>query len=203
MDRTGDVIQAMKADPAAHTKENLDTEVAKLKVQPTPSSTQWGFLLPPLIFLSLILGAGCRSDGLNPSLVVPAMRHATRHPHQELKAKADDPMNALEDPVTKAKYTAVRSVGEECVADGELAMLLSKKPDSFVLYDGFEPSGRMHIAQVCPSDVRACSQCTAGPHHMHACRHSMLANGSRLPGLFTGRDATPPRVPACRGYSRQ
>ena len=29
-----------------------------------------------------------------------------------------------------------------------LAMLMARKPDSFVLYDGFEPSGRMHIAQV-------------------------------------------------------
>jgi hypothetical protein len=27
-------------------------------------------------------------------------------------------------------------------------MLMARKPDSFVLYDGFEPSGRMHIAQV-------------------------------------------------------
>jgi len=64
-----------------------------------------------------------------------------------LKAKADDPMNALEDPAVKAKYDLVRSVGEECVTDGELALLMSKKGDSFVLYDGFEPSGRMHIAQ--------------------------------------------------------
>ena len=68
-------------------------------------------------------------------------------PVKELKTKADDPMNALEDPATKEKYTLVRSVGEECVADGELAILLSRKPDSFILYDGFEPSGRMHIAQ--------------------------------------------------------
>mmetsp|Transcript_34451 Transcript_34451/g.77685 ORF Transcript_34451/g.77685 Transcript_34451/m.77685 type:complete len:815 (-) Transcript_34451:61-2505(-) len=88
--------EEMKANPAAHTKEQLDAEVAKLK---------------------------------------------------ELKAKADDPMNALEDPVIKGKYQLVRSVGEECVTDGELALLLSKKPDSFQLYDGFEPSGRMHIAQ--------------------------------------------------------
>ena len=48
----------------------------------------------------------------------------------------------------QGKYDLVRSVGEECVTDGELAMLMARKPDSFVLYDGFEPSGRMHIAQV-------------------------------------------------------
>ena len=44
------------------------------------------------------------------------------------------------------KYALVRSVGEECVTDAELRNLLLKKPN-FVLYDGFEPSGRMHIAQ--------------------------------------------------------
>jgi len=49
---------------------------------------------------------------------------------------------------TQGKYDLVRSVGEECVTDGELAMLMARKPESFVLYDGFEPSGRMHIAQV-------------------------------------------------------
>ncbi len=48
----------------------------------------------------------------------------------------------------QGKFDLVRSVGEECVTDGELAMLMARKPDSFVLYDGFEPSGRMHIAQV-------------------------------------------------------
>lgn len=50
------------------------------------------------------------------------------------------------DPDLERKYALVRSVGEECVTDAELKNLLSKKP-AFVLYDGFEPSGRMHIAQ--------------------------------------------------------
>lgn len=44
------------------------------------------------------------------------------------------------------KFDLVRSVGEECQTEKELRNLLEKKPD-FVLYDGFEPSGRMHIAQ--------------------------------------------------------
>jgi tyrosyl-tRNA synthetase len=38
------------------------------------------------------------------------------------------------------------SVGEECVQPDELRLLLEKKPFP-VCYDGFEPSGRMHIAQ--------------------------------------------------------
>ncbi|KAI8552319.1 hypothetical protein RHMOL_Rhmol06G0257500 [Rhododendron molle] len=46
------------------------------------------------------------------------------------------------------KFRIVRSVGEECIQEDELLNLLSKKPEP-VCYDGFEPSGRMHIAQVC------------------------------------------------------
>jgi len=37
-------------------------------------------------------------------------------------------------------------VGEECIQEAELRNLLDKKPTP-VCYDGFEPSGRMHIAQ--------------------------------------------------------
>lgn len=46
----------------------------------------------------------------------------------------------------EAKYQLIRSVGEECVQESELRNLVAKKP-GFRLYDGFEPSGRMHIAQ--------------------------------------------------------
>ena len=46
----------------------------------------------------------------------------------------------------------ILSVGEECISEQELrSLLLAKGRDSghagFYLYDGFEPSGRMHIAQ--------------------------------------------------------
>ena len=44
------------------------------------------------------------------------------------------------------KYELVRSIGEECIQEEELRNLLAKKPVP-VCYDGFEPSGRMHIAQ--------------------------------------------------------
>lgn len=44
------------------------------------------------------------------------------------------------------RYTLVRSIGEECVQEDELRNLLLKKPVP-IAYDGFEPSGRMHIAQ--------------------------------------------------------
>nr|VDC97868.1 unnamed protein product [Brassica oleracea] len=44
------------------------------------------------------------------------------------------------------KYNIVRSIGEECIQEDELKNLLAKKPTP-ICYDGFEPSGRMHIAQ--------------------------------------------------------
>ncbi|KAF1880880.1 hypothetical protein Lal_00011940 [Lupinus albus] len=44
------------------------------------------------------------------------------------------------------RFQIIRSIGEECIQDEELRNLLAKKPEP-VCYDGFEPSGRMHIAQ--------------------------------------------------------
>lgn len=44
------------------------------------------------------------------------------------------------------RFALARSVGAECIQDSELRSLLEKKPNP-VAYDGFEPSGRMHIAQ--------------------------------------------------------
>ncbi|CAN0901746.1 Tyrosine--tRNA ligase 1, cytoplasmic [Linum grandiflorum] len=44
------------------------------------------------------------------------------------------------------KFQIVRSVGEECIQEDELLNLLKNKPQP-ICYDGFEPSGRMHIAQ--------------------------------------------------------
>ena len=45
------------------------------------------------------------------------------------------------------RVALVKSVGEECQTEAELEKLLEKKAGAFRLYDGFEPSGRMHIAQ--------------------------------------------------------
>ena len=47
---------------------------------------------------------------------------------------------------TQERLDLIRSVGVECIMDKELAELV--KEDKFIYcYDGFEPSGRMHIAQ--------------------------------------------------------
>jgi tyrosyl-tRNA synthetase len=44
------------------------------------------------------------------------------------------------------RFKLVRSIGEECIQEEELMALLKIKPHP-ICYDGFEPSGRMHIAQ--------------------------------------------------------
>ncbi|XP_042503879.1 tyrosine--tRNA ligase 1, cytoplasmic [Macadamia integrifolia] len=44
------------------------------------------------------------------------------------------------------RFQIIRSIGEECIQEDELLNLLAKKP-GIICYDGFEPSGRMHIAQ--------------------------------------------------------
>ena len=113
----------------------------------------------------------------------------------------------------QGKFDLVRSVGEECVTDAELAMLMARKPDSFVLYDGFEPSGRMHIAQVSHAgggalqDRRerpASTSCRTPPtHRLGASRRSLtriphrgwtvaaasLTACSALQGLFTEKES--------------
>ena len=57
-------------------------------------------------------------------------------------------------PEMQADYDRILSVGEECISATELRGLITAKgrgsdhAAGFNLYDGFEPSGRMHIAQV-------------------------------------------------------
>jgi len=56
-------------------------------------------------------------------------------------------------PELEADLQRILTVGEECISSSELKSLLlakgrgSNHPAEFNLYDGFEPSGRMHIAQ--------------------------------------------------------
>uniref|UniRef100_A0ACD5X9Y8 Uncharacterized protein n=1 Tax=Avena sativa TaxID=4498 RepID=A0ACD5X9Y8_AVESA len=46
------------------------------------------------------------------------------------------------------RFHLLRSIGEECIQPDELRQLLQdKKKPVPICYDGFEPSGRMHIAQ--------------------------------------------------------
>ena len=47
---------------------------------------------------------------------------------------------------TKERLALIKEVGEEIVTEEELVELLEKKKN-FIAYDGFEPSGKIHIAQ--------------------------------------------------------
>ncbi|EFC47307.1 tyrosyl-tRNA synthetase [Naegleria gruberi] len=47
----------------------------------------------------------------------------------------------------EARFNLIRSVGEECIQEDELRVLIKNKKEQIICYDGFEPSGRIHIAQ--------------------------------------------------------
>jgi tyrosyl-tRNA synthetase len=72
---------------------------------------------------------------------------------QAAKSKNPAPVAAVQimDAAHTTFYNAVRSIGEECITESELSALILKKVQTdkgrFILYDGFEPSGRMHCAQ--------------------------------------------------------
>lgn len=61
-------------------------------------------------------------------------------------------LRGSEEPLKRSKLTLEErhrlclSVGEECIQEAELLELLKRKEHP-ICYDGFEPSGRMHIAQ--------------------------------------------------------
>lgn len=47
---------------------------------------------------------------------------------------------------TEKRFELIRQVGEEIITEDDLRKLLNEKPHP-IAYDGFEPSGRIHIAQ--------------------------------------------------------
>ncbi|CAI9088943.1 OLC1v1023404C1 [Oldenlandia corymbosa var. corymbosa] len=62
------------------------------------------------------------------------------------EAMASVSISSTSQMTAEERFRIVRSIGEECIQEDELLNLLSKKPEP-ICYDGFEPSGRMHIAQ--------------------------------------------------------
>ncbi|KAG8386662.1 hypothetical protein BUALT_Bualt03G0172100 [Buddleja alternifolia] len=64
-------------------------------------------------------------------------------PSQPLQSLSISPQPQMS---VKEKFDIIRSIGEECIQEDELERLLANKPNP-ICYDGFEPSGRMHIAQ--------------------------------------------------------
>ncbi|XP_039052234.1 tyrosine--tRNA ligase 1, cytoplasmic-like [Hibiscus syriacus] len=67
---------------------------------------------------------------------------------QSLSVSSQPPSSSSSAPqmCLEERFKIIRSVGEECIQEDELLNLLTHKPEP-ICYDGFEPSGRMHIAQ--------------------------------------------------------
>ncbi|XP_039852812.1 tyrosine--tRNA ligase 1, cytoplasmic-like isoform X1 [Panicum virgatum] len=61
-------------------------------------------------------------------------------------AAAEDLAGGVAAMTLEERFATLRGIGEECIQEDELMRLLQNKPVP-VCYDGFEPSGRMHIAQ--------------------------------------------------------
>ncbi|CAL9030135.1 unnamed protein product [Prunus brigantina] len=59
------------------------------------------------------------------------------------------------------RYQILRSVAEECIQEDELRNLLAHKSEP-IAYDGFEPSGRMHIAQGVMKTINVNKMTSAG-----------------------------------------
>jgi tyrosyl-tRNA synthetase len=47
---------------------------------------------------------------------------------------------------TEEKLSLIKQVGEEIITEEDLKMLLEEKKHP-IAYDGFEPSGHLHLAQ--------------------------------------------------------
>jgi tyrosyl-tRNA synthetase len=62
-------------------------------------------------------------------------------------AAAEDLAGGVAALTLEERFATLRGIGEECIQEDELMRLLQNKPVP-ICYDGFEPSGRMHIAQV-------------------------------------------------------
>lgn len=91
------------------------------------------------------------------------------------------------------RYALARSVGEECVTESELRELLRRKPNP-VAYDGFEPSGRMHIAQVRAARARARAAAERLTQHRSAARQAASLLLLARPALMHACTRRPPRL---------
>ncbi|CAK9177272.1 unnamed protein product [Ilex paraguariensis] len=87
-------------------------------------------------------------DGEAPDQSLPSQSMAslsiTSQPQDQGSSSSSS--NSTTQMSVEEKFRIVRSIGEECIQEEELMNLLANKPQP-VCYDGFEPSGRMHIAQ--------------------------------------------------------
>nr|KJB43596.1 hypothetical protein B456_007G209000 [Gossypium raimondii] len=77
----------------------------------------------------------------------PADQTSLSSSMQSLSVDSQPPSSSSTQMSLEEKFKIIRSVREECIQEDELLNLLNHKPKP-ICYDGFEPSSRMHIAQV-------------------------------------------------------
>ncbi|XWS19223.1 hypothetical protein CRYUN_Cryun32bG0112500 [Craigia yunnanensis] len=76
-----------------------------------------------------------------PSTAMQSLSINSQPPPSSSSSSSSIPQLSVEE-----RFRIIRSVGEECIQEDELLNLLIHKHEP-ICYDGFEPSGRMHIAQ--------------------------------------------------------
>eukprot|EP00760_Papus_ankaliazontas_P005616 PhM_4_TR12676/c0_g1_i1/m.41143/K01866/YARS, tyrS; tyrosyl-tRNA synthetase len=83
-----------------------------------------------------------------PAAAAEKKKETTKKADEKKPAPAPTPAAAPAEitPEIRAKIDLMLAVGEECQTVAELEQIIAKKPNP-ICYDGFEPSGRMHIAQ--------------------------------------------------------
>ncbi|KAL6534397.1 hypothetical protein OROHE_013322 [Orobanche hederae] len=77
------------------------------------------------------------------------------------ESSSNNESNGIVQLSTEERFNLIRSIGEECIHENELERLLANKRE-IICYDGFEPSGRMHIAQGVMKAINVNKLTTAG-----------------------------------------
>lgn len=118
---------------------------------PTPPA------LPPSVLPNLPSAMAESANNQSVPEAQPSTSATTPVASADSPADAGAPDEVLSDGVASIKLVngltideriaLIMSVGEECATPADLRRLLEKKPSPPRCYDGFEPSGRMHIAQ--------------------------------------------------------
>ena len=96
------------------------------------------------------------------------------------------------------RFDLCRSVGVECIQDAELRALLASPKPELIAYDGFEPSGRMHIAQGVMKALNVNKLTRAGVTFKFWCGKGWggeLEGLGRWQGVLEGRHACSDRAP--------
>lgn len=169
----------MSGAPAASMPElHMGWRPSPLADRPRPTPCTWAQVA--------FIGSACRHRRATPSAHPPPPAACSSN----RSASSARPLPSLDCHARRLtlddKFALCRSVGEECIQEEELRRMLEKKPH-IVAYDGFEPSGRMHIAQARAGCVEAALA--------HCCTHTRCM---RLSGWPAGRRQLPAATAGCR-----